>query len=707
MKKRKTTLNKAGYWNKLVRKFYNLNGKVKKLLSSDASEQEVGIQLSRLQKLYEKLNRFQRKVGVTIAGTALALMLATTTSNAQDFKFQGYLSSTEYSPITSVPFVYPDFRDLDNDGDLDLYVGSYYGTIEVYENDGNNNFKQKGVLNMSGADLGFYSFFDFGDIDGDGDFDLIVDGSYYHMFLFENDGDNNFAFADTLRTTDGNVAFGGEVPFPDFADLDGDGDVDLYVGNIYGYIFVFLNDGTGQFTADGVLQADGVDINIGDLIVPEFEDLDGDGDLDLYAGLYDGYIQIYENDGGTFTSSGFLEVDGSAFTGAYVNFHTFADVDDDGDMELYVAEFYSYMYKFDNDGTNTFTSDGTFDVTGALITFTYFSSPAVADVDGDGNVELYVGGAYGEITQFDQLDDFDFAFVDSLYADGDVLMLPVFPSPAYADVDDDGSLELFVSSYGYILKYDIDNNEDYFFADTLRDINGDYINSGWIGDVTFVDFGDGLDMFVSGNGFMLQYETNSSEEYTFVDTVRTSDNNIILDYYPSPAFADIDGDGDVDMLVGMFYGQIYIYRNDGSGSFDQDGMLQADGTDIEVFYLARPEFADIDYDGDLDLVVGEYGYGAVKPKIRFYRNDEIVISTKEITAENMLVYPNPTTGLVTIQNSEGYNVQVIDINGRIIRSFTDVNESNLKIDLTDQSNGVYIIRLFNDAEVKTAKIIVE
>ena len=73
----------------------------------------------------------------------------------------------------------------------------------------------------------------------------------------------------------------------------------------------------------------------------------------------------------------------------------------------------------------------------------------------------------------------------------------------------------------------------------------------------------------------------------------------------------------------------------------------------------------------------------------------------------MSIYPNPTTGLFTIDNTQGYNVQIFDINGRIIKQFSDIDRSQLNVDFSNQPKGIYIVKLFNNSTVKTAKIIVE
>ena len=125
----------------------------------------------------------------------------------------------------------PSFVDLDGDGDLDLVVGEINGTLRSFANDGAGRFiAQTGAANpFNGIDVGFNSAPSFADLDGDGDLDLVVGESSGTLRSFANNGAGGFsALTGAANPFDGLDV--GSYSAPSFVDLDGDGDLDLVVG---------------------------------------------------------------------------------------------------------------------------------------------------------------------------------------------------------------------------------------------------------------------------------------------------------------------------------------------------------------------------------------------------------------------------------------------------------------------------------------------
>jgi Tol biopolymer transport system component len=213
-----------------------------------------------------------------------------------------------------------DLFDLDGDGDLDV-VGEGRGRVSLYWNDGSGIFTK--------GELTFKMTTAWGDLDADGDVDLLIkeNGVGYSVHL--NDGTGNFfpfwTHADPEAMDIGDIALG---------DADNDGDLDAIITNGHHQstsypVMVFLNDGTGQFTDSGqrLSAVTNAGISLGDL--------DNDGDLDLVLNDYLEPSQIWLNDGaGQFTDSGFQFGDDQFYRHAHLG-----DLDGDGDLDIFLATF--------------------------------------------------------------------------------------------------------------------------------------------------------------------------------------------------------------------------------------------------------------------------------------------------------------------------------------------------------------------------------
>ena len=178
------------------------------------------------------------------------------------------------------------------------------------------------------ADAGKGKGVAFGDIDNDGDLDLYL-GNDGANKLFRNDG--NFDFYDITSGPLGNSDAGGGVAF---ADIDIDGDVDLYIANFASANLLLRNEGGGTFV--DVTSVSGPVGDIGNSVGVAFADIDGDGDLDFYLVNVAGADKLYRNEGdGTFADVTGISGDvGDTGLGQGV---AFGDYDNDLDLDLYLS----------------------------------------------------------------------------------------------------------------------------------------------------------------------------------------------------------------------------------------------------------------------------------------------------------------------------------------------------------------------------------
>lgn len=231
--------------------------------------------------------------------------------------------------------------DVNNDGLTDFYFGSSkngFAAIYIQQKDGSfkqtipDDLKKQEYLENAGAV--------FGDFDGDGDQDLIIgvggnadeaETPVYNPRFYENDGKGNFH-----RSADKTLHAAVNASVIVSCDYDGDGHPDLFIGGrsvpgLYGCSpksFVFHNDGNGHFT-DVSAQVLGKNTNLGMVTAAKWADLDKDGYPDLViAGNWMG-ISIFKNVKGRFTEDKQL----ANYKGWWSSLEI-ADVDGDGNLDI-------------------------------------------------------------------------------------------------------------------------------------------------------------------------------------------------------------------------------------------------------------------------------------------------------------------------------------------------------------------------------------
>lgn len=217
------------------------------------------------------------------------------------------------TPVNQYGTHAPTFVDIDNDGDLDIMAADYYGNFLFFENTGNANspaFAAPSTNPFSLVGIGYYSNSQptFADLDNDGDLDLIVGDAYnlsgnQQIYYYENTGTANAPVfgAPQINPFSLNPSGSNYVHNHLFlVDIDGDGDFDLVMGDEDnytgdGFMKFFENTGTPAAPVFGSEQINPFGLeNINSENGYVFEDLDGDGLIDILAGDSNGDFYFWK-----------------------------------------------------------------------------------------------------------------------------------------------------------------------------------------------------------------------------------------------------------------------------------------------------------------------------------------------------------------------------------------------------------------------------
>jgi len=538
---------------------------------------------------------------ISIFSIGILLAWAASPAHAQDWEQDDQVFNP--SGVPSLFFSQPRFADLDNDGDLDLILGSSENTLLYYENTGSATapafsegpdiFAPVGLLD---AEAGVCV-----DLDHDGDLDLVT-GGYLGLKLFENTGSAaSPVFAEQAGFFAGLQC--GSNPVPTLADLDADDDFDLLVGlSEDGALKFYPNTGTPTVAAFSEAQAE-TWFDVGLYAYPWFVDLDLDLDIDLASGRDEHGFEYFRNDGSP--SAWSWVPDAAVFAGlggaSYWNSPCLVDLSGNGRPDLIYGTAAGPLRYYVNNGPpqapvwmeNTTLFGGVLDVGAA-------SSPFFFDFDDDGDLDLVSGSQLGDIKYYRnvgtreapawQSDDSYFTSIDhSIYSaialgrlDGDDL-----PDAVVGDLS--GNL-FFHRNTGTGFEYD---------AGVFAGINV----GGWsVPRLVDMDDDGDLDLAVGNEAGRLRYFENIGQGTMEWQEVGGYFGTIDVGSNCSMTLGDYDHDGDMDLLTGDISHELQYFRHAGT-SWQEDPSVVAG---LVVGQNAAPAFGDLDDDGDLDLTVGNY-----------------------------------------------------------------------------------------------------
>jgi len=333
-----------------------------------------------------------------------------------------------------------------------------------------------------------------------------------------------------------------------FVDFDGDGDLDVYVaGN--GQDLFYLNSGGAFSLATERLGAaeenGGRGLAVGDY--------DNDGDPDLFvANWEDQQDFLYSNDGGAFT-----RVDGEAGLSDSANGcgPTFGDYDNDGDLDLYVANYlYEQDFLYRNDG-GVFTR---VDQTSGIVNAASGSLALFTDYDDDGDPDIFVSNYFDEQ---DFLYRNDAGFFTRVDREVGIVDSSGGRGASSGDYDNDGDLDIFVASYNE--QQDIlYRNDGGTFTRVDRQV-GIVDDSNGAGTL-FFDFDNDADLDLLVANY-IENQPNFLYQNDGGLFTRIESRVGLVDRVPGvgAACGDLEGDGDLDLYVVNFSdSRDYLWRND-------------------------------------------------------------------------------------------------------------------------------------------------
>jgi len=513
----------------------------------------------------------------------------------------------------------PQFADIDADGDLDFFVQKYSGSVMFFENAGSASEPawEWRTDRWQGLDVG--EWMRLFDADGDGDLDVFHELPSSYIRYLENVGTAqapSFRMVDdSVRQADGRALFADAQNIPFFVDVDCNGAFDVFLGRVDGtvsrYESVGMTEGVPTF----------------ELIAERFENIEIVAEFGVTGEAPAGL---------TPNLPGFVrDTLGPTLHGA--NSMAFGDYDGDGDPDLFWGDFFEPgLLLLENAGS---CARPDLDVeprlvpTDRVVSTSGYNATALPDLDGDGNIDLVIGvlgGAFNaNRTAADNLhlyrgtagDRFEFVtdrYLGQLDIGSDAV-------PAFGDLDGDGDLDLLLGS-----RLDPESAEApalYHFVNTGTSTEPAFTFEGLLGDtlawtnsapaLADLDADGDLDLLLGTFNRDVRWFRNDGSP-RMPNFVAVSDDPIAdlpRGSYSTPAVGDLDGDGDLDLVVGESSGEVNLFENVGGPDAPRFDLVTEAISDIDVGARSSPTLVDVDGDGDLDLVVGDESKG-----LGLYRN---------------------------------------------------------------------------------------
>ncbi len=634
--------------------------------------------------------------------------------------------------IDETPKIVNDFDviDIDGDNDLDILLSRLH-TIEVYYNDGNQNFNTTYTQNngyssniIAKGDFDGNGYNDFittsrasnahlkvwyrnptanfsssnirqvpistedivvDDIDNDGDLDLIMSVSSSswtenHILCYLNDGFGNFT-EHLINYTLTNRA----IRILDYND-DGNKDFVVKRNTPSGGIILFSNDGNLNFTENTV---DANDPKVADLWNSNFDmtsiedtfispnsftsfDIDKDGFKDVIStSSAENELVLWHNQGGLNFTKNIIDNTASLIRSSDV-----VDFNNDGLNDIIVSTYQfgeGKVYLYTNEGNFNFTKSILLDVTGV-------QKVIVEDVNNDGYFDLlYTRPASNNGQIYAYVNDGNSNFTSQFLATIEDWLVVV----SYADVNNDGYKDLITDKPNIDNPIYFKNDGNLNFTKTSLPARANFFDIDGDNDLDFIS--SRFDYTESKN-FFSWYENDGSGNFTehviFTHNTNSGDEITIQDF---------DGDGDID-FVSVPRNE---YASQGISFWENNGNQVFTKSTVNNDYKITNHLLNDDYDndGDMDVLTSSTKF----PFTIWQNKSDTALFLIESEKKIVFISPNPTKNNFSIQTKENiFKVIIYDALGKKITTFKNTKN----IEMSNLPKGIYFAHIFSNKKHK-------
>ena len=653
--------------------------------------------------------------------------------------------------------------DLDNDQLKDLLLGDIsFKTVVALSNKGSLDSAR--IVSQdttfpsydTPVNIDLFPAMSYEDVDFDGVKDLLVTpneantGSinFKSIWYYKNIGATNqpnFRFTSD-EFLQGDMIDLGEGAFPRIVDLNGDSLQDLVIANggyflspgVYATSFAYLeNVGSSTEPVFNMVDSNYLNIsqyNLGRNVIPTFGDLDGDGDFDMIIGDIKGQLHFFTNTGSTTNPSFSLSIPGinSIDVGNEAAPYLF-DLDKDGDLDLLVGTERGKVQYFNNSSASSpnftlVTSDfGGINVKTPTASYGY-AIPVVFEEDSI--LSIIVGSEDIGFVQYDSIESALNAplITDVTLGSGNLVSSGDEETPFGVSKRTGRNQILYTAKelldagldFGYIesIFFEINNSGNPIIQNGFNirmKLIEDTVLTSWITGTEEVaselraGFGSGWNRIDLEDRFLYDGKSSLLIEICFSQNLPGSDIRVKMHTTSTNkhAYGDITNWNTIQANGCNMPFDLAISKRPNMRLRMIPAVQTKDNFSVQGYRIA-PDFADLDNDGYIDAIYGNFSGGVTFMKGKKYVNTINIGEFAETIVQKLIVFPNPNNGRfkVQLETNQDAIIEIYDLSGKLIFSQHRFDKTPI-INLESVSDGIYIIKAQQDGNIYQSKIIVQ